>query len=284
MATPAIYVIADRLAPKLRAAFLAAIALIRSQATLPALAAAIEAGDLAAILAATHVAQLPAALAPAVAVIEEVVTRAAEHIVTELAVDASFRLVNPLATAAARTQGARLVQSVTTETRDAIRALVGRAFPDAIAPRELATLIKPLIGLTKKQVHAVVNAQEAWRQAGLTGDALQKKVVAYAKQKLQERAVNIARTETIAAATNGQRAAWQGAVRAGLLDPSRTWRIWSAASDQRVCPICEGLDEQVVGFDEPFVTIDGDEVMAPPVHPQCRCSVSLTFDGRRSAA
>jgi len=287
MATPPIYRLADKLAPALRRAFLTAIAEIQSETTLAALTAAIESGDPSAILAAIHLAELPAALAPAVAVVETIVTQAAAQAftqITEIAVRASFTIVNPLAAEVARVQGARLVRNITTETRQAIRALTARAFPEGIAPRQLATLIKPLIGLTTRQTQAVLNAREAWATAGLTGDPLATKVEAYGAKLLKQRAVNIARTETIAAANGGQLAAWREAASQGLLKPERTFRVWSAASDQRVCPICEDLDEQVVGFDEPFVTIDGDEIMAPPAHPSCRCSVALTFERERGAA
>lgn len=284
MATPAIYILADRLAPALRAAFLAAVAQIRSRTSLSALTAALETGDPAAIVAAIQVARLPAALAPAVAVIEQVVTQAAERTLTAIAVRAAFDLVNPLAATAARTQGAQFVTLVTAETQAAIRALVARAVTEGIAPRELARLIQPLIGLTRRQAQAALNARAAWEDSGLTGDVLTTKVDAYAAKLLKQRALMIARTETIDAANAGQLAAWQDAAAKGLLRPDRTFRIWSAANDPRVCPICAELDAQVVGFDEPFVTIDGIEIMAPPVHPLCRCSVSLVFDDKRRAA
>jgi SPP1 gp7 family putative phage head morphogenesis protein len=129
-----------------------------------------------------------------------------------------------------------------------------------------------------------VNARSAWEASGLADETLAKKVEAYAAKLLKQRAVMIARTETIDAANSGQLAAWQHAAKIGVLDPDRASRVWSAASDARVCPICDDLDEQVVAFDAPFVTIDGVEFMAPPAHPHCRCSVSLTFDRAEGAA
>jgi SPP1 gp7 family putative phage head morphogenesis protein len=287
MATPPIYVIADRLAPALRKAFLAAIEEVRAHTTFAVLTAAIATGDITTILAAVQVARLSTALAAAVAVIETIVTEAAAHAlteVTELAVRASFTIVNPLAAEAARIQGARLVRVVTTETRQAIRALTVRAVTEGIAPRELAALIKPSIGLTVRQTQAVLNARAEWSASGLAGDALMKKVDAYEATLLKQRAVMIARTETIDAATAGQLAAWREAAHTGLLRPTETRRVWSAASDARVCPICAALDEQEVAFDDPFVTEDGTERMAPPIHPSCRCSVALRFVRARRAA
>jgi len=284
MATPAIYVIADRLAPRLRAAFLAAIAEIQSQTELGALTAAIESGDVARILAAVKIAHLPAALAPAVAVVASIVTQAAEHALTEIAVRASFTIVNPAASTAARTQGARLVTVVTNETRTAIRALTASAFPEGIAPRELAKLIKPMIGLNTRQVQAVLNYRTDLLRSELSAAVIEAKGNLYAKKLLQQRALNIARTETIDAATAGQLAAWKDAAAAGLLNTDRTSRVWSAASDARTCERCAFMDEQEVPFDAPFIDDAGSEIWAPTLHPSCRCSVSLVFDRARSAA
>jgi hypothetical protein len=288
MATNPLYVIADRLAPALRRAFLAAIEEIRAHTTFAALSAAIASGDIATILAAVQVARFSTALAPAVQVIETIVTEAAARALTEvtdIAVRASFTIVNPLAAVAAHTRGAQFVTQVTRETRAAIRALTARAVTEGIAPRELATLIKPSIGLTVRQTQAVLNARAEWSASGLAGESLTKKLEAYGAKLLKQRAVMIARTETIAAANTGQLAAWRGAVQLGHLQPETTSRVWSAASDQRVCPICEALDEQAVDFEDAFTTLDGDELMSPPAHPSCRCSVSLAFERRtRSAA
>lgn len=283
MAEPSIYTIADRLAPAMRRAFLRAIAEILKTVARTTLLRAIEAGDRAAILAALRLANLPTALQPAVEVVRDIITATAEQTITDLAVDVSFTIVNPKAVTAAAEQGARLVTGVTAETQAAIRALVARAYRDGIPPRELAKLIEGQVGLTTRQTQAALNYRAALESAGLTGDVLQVRVDAYAKRLLRQRAEMIARTETIAAANRGQQAAWDAAVEAGLLDPANTGRIWQAASDSRVCAICAALDGQVVGFNEPFITIDGEAVWFPPVHPHCRCSVSLTFDRRQAA-
>lgn len=35
------------------------------------------------------------------------------------------------------------------------------------------------------------------------------------------------------------------------------------------------MEGQVRGFDEPFTTGAGEEVMAPTVHPRCNCGVDI---------
>lgn len=284
MAEPAIYRIADRLAPALRAAFLQAIATLLETVTLAILIRAIESGDLATIVATIPIAKLPTALGPAVAVIEEVVRETATQTIADLGIDVSFTLVNPFAVNAAATQGSRFITNITLETQAAIRALVARATREGIAPRELARLIEPLIGLTTRQTQAALNYRAALVEAGLTGPALEKKVETYATKLLKQRALMIARTETIAAANEGQRAAWLAAVEAGLIDPGDTGRVWSATHDERVCPICDLLDGTTVAFDEPFIIEStGEALCGPPAHPLCRCTVSLVFGQRRAA-
>ena len=40
------------------------------------------------------------------------------------------------------------------------------------------------------------------------------------------------------------------------------------------------MDGQEVGLSEPFLTGEGEEVMYPPAHPNCRCSIGLVFKGK----
>jgi hypothetical protein len=47
---------------------------------------------------------------------------------------------------------------------------------------------------------------------------------------------------------------------------------WISIIDNRTSDICEGLDGESVGIDESF-DADGDDVMSPPAHPNCRSSI-----------
>jgi hypothetical protein len=48
---------------------------------------------------------------------------------------------------------------------------------------------------------------------------------------------------------------------------------WCSVLDERTSAICEEMDGQVVDIDEPFTRPDGEEVMSPPAHPNCRAFV-----------
>jgi hypothetical protein len=82
----------------------------------------------------------------------------------------------------------------------------------------------------------------------------------------ETRAELIARTESMRAANEGQREAWDQAVEAGLL-PDDARKVWIAAGDP--CPECEVLDGEEVDLGEDYPGDGGD---GPPLHPNCRCT------------
>ncbi len=80
-------------------------------------------------------------------------------------------------------------------------------------------------------------------------------------------AERVVRTEMV----NAYNVQHQLSLEAGVrLDPELQKR-WDAAADKRICPVCAGLDDNVVGVDEVFAAAGG--VMHPPAHPLCRCVV-----------
>jgi SPP1 gp7 family putative phage head morphogenesis protein len=76
------------------------------------------------------------------------------------------------------------------------------------------------------------------------------------------RATTISQTEITRAFSEGNRQSWQ---RTGVIE----WWSWQTASDERVCPICDGLDGEVFPMDAPM----------PPGHVKCRCWTSPEPDG-----
>jgi SPP1 gp7 family putative phage head morphogenesis protein len=206
----------------------------------------------------------------------------------------------------ARTRGSMLVTSVTAETRDGIRRAIARALEEGIAPREAARIIKDIVGLRPDQVDAVLNARQRLLDAevratrtgravsvkipgapngslkvppgGLAQERLQATLKRYSERQLRQRALLIARTETIAASNAGQQLQWEQAVRDGLLRGTEQQR-WSTARDERTCPICRPLDGVTVPLGAPFPSRNGP-LKAPPAHPNCRCSVVLAVAPR----
>ena len=180
---------------------------------------------------------------------------------------------NEFAIRAAQTQAAKFVTGVSNETRLAIRGVIDRAFRDGLPPREAAKLIRPLVGLTKRQAQAVVTRRAADMGSGMAAARVQSRAVAYSEKLLKQRALMIARTEIISASTQGQLSLWREAQAQGLL-PRGAEKMWITTPDDRLCPICEDMDGETVALGEMF-TIDGALIAGPPAHPNCRCAVGI---------
>lgn len=223
----------------------------------------------------------------------------------------AFDRISAEAVAWAEEHAAALVTSITAETRAGLRRAIARAFSEGIAPRESAKIIRQIVGLRPDQVDAVLNVRQrlldAQARATATGRTITVKVPGvprgvrvtpaglppdrisavldrYAKRQLRQRALLIARTETIAASNAGQQLQWAQAVKDGLLRGNEMQR-WVVAFDERLCPVCRALHGQKVPLGQPFQSIDGP-VKAPPAHPNCRCTVVLDIPsaGRRLRA
>lgn len=83
------------------------------------------------------------------------------------------------------------------------------------------------------------------------------------------RASMIARTETMAAANEGNREGWRQATEVGLLTGDER-KTWIATSD--ACPECQDLDEQETDLEGSY---PGDGEDGPPLHPNCRCTEGI---------
>jgi hypothetical protein len=187
-----------------------------------------------------------------------------------------FNLVNPLAVRSARNESARLVTEITASTRRGLQVLVQRAFTDGIPPRQLAKLIRPMVGLTARQSQSVLNRRARRLASGWEAARIEKDVTAYAERVRTRRAVTIARTETVKASVDGQVDAWKDAQRRGLLPP-QALQQWMVTPDDRLCPQCsEMVGRRALApiggvFETPLGTKTG-----PPMHPNCRCAVVIS--------
>lgn len=273
--------VARKLEPKLKRRFLAAVATMKGHVDLEALAESLRLQSAVEAMTALYPETWGTTLTPAAQLIPQAFRQAgqvaASLLTSQMGIDISFNLTNPRAVQWARTNSSRLITEVGESVKEAVRGVIGRGFTEGIPPRESARLIRDIVGLTDRQAMAVVNYRFDLLEAGRSADDVARLAERYGKQLLNGRALNISRTETIASSTNGQQELWRQAVDKGLLDPEKTQRVWLTTPDDRLCPICEPMDGQSVGLEEPFVSDEGDSVMMPPLHPQCRCAVGLSF-------
>jgi hypothetical protein len=201
-----------------------------------------------------------------------------------------FDKANPASLQWIQDHTAELVQGISKSSRDAIKALVEKAFVKGVAPEKAAKQIAKIIGLDDRRAAAVDTLRQTILDspgrivyAGDRRIAVPEDVSEgfaddwadrYSDDLVDDRAESIARTEIIAAENGGQQALWEQAQEDGLLSSTQT-RRWSATGDKRCCDVCNDyLDGQEVAFDEPF-DADGEEVDMPPAHPNCRCSMTL---------
>lgn len=227
-------------------------------------------------------------------------------------IQGSFAFVNDRAVTWAQNRAGQLVSGVDAQTRQTIAMLVARGQNAELTVDDIAHQIKPLIGLTTPQAVAAANYRDAlatraltdrlgqdaagalrnsytlspWRGGPLDGrvDRLWHQ---YIDRQLAYRAEAIARTETIAAATEGRRLAWDAEIQAGGVDGHRLVQTWSVTDDDRTCPECLAMDGAVIesedigpGRRQPIDSMGsfpgGSD--GPPLHTSCRCVVTYVVE------
>jgi hypothetical protein len=189
-----------------------------------------------------------------------------------------FRFEAPLAEARASKFGARLVTRITEETRAALRDVVATAIREGQPPFEAARAIRALVGMTRPQAKSAMTLRQRLINEGMPLERVDRMVDRYAKRKIRDRAKTIARTETMWALNAGQADALRQAQDKGLL-PTGARKRWVTTPDDRLCPICAPRGGQTAA-----VTTDskntrpgsfGDDLLWPPAHPMCRCTIVL---------
>jgi SPP1 gp7 family putative phage head morphogenesis protein len=151
----------------------------------------------------------------------------------------AFDKTNPRAVEWIDKHSADLIEGISKSTRDDIKELVEHAFTDGVTADDLAKEIEDVIGDP-------------------------------------DRAETIARTETMRASNEGQLEAWDQAEEEGLLTGNER-KEWIVTPDDRLCPICDDMDGEIVDMDEEF-DVDGDQLDGPPAHPNCRCTLGLVME------
>ena len=131
-------------------------------------------------------------------------------------------------------------------------------------------------GLNARQAQTIVRETQALVEAGKKTEAIKRAMAKRVRQALEARAEFLAEALGREAIAVCQQAIYEQAQKQGLLDEDRQMREFVTRRDDRVCPICDGMDGQRATIDEPFESdYDGGEYFAPPVHPRCRCAVRL---------
>ena len=137
--------------------------------------------------------------------------------------------------------------------------------PDVVkwARKHAAELIDDISATSKKRIRLAISELHDEGDWDLALDRI------LASVGDEQRAKLIARTESMAAASEGNRQGWRQAIDEGLLtgDEKVTWIATEGA-----CPECEALDGAVRDIDGQYPDPGGD---GPILHPNCRCTEGI---------
>jgi hypothetical protein len=145
-------------------------------------------------------------------------------------------------------------------------------------------VIKDSVGLSNPQINAVINLRGKLiehtggkvkagsktikiPEGGLNVKQIESELKRYAERLTKQRALDIARTETMRVANEGQRQTWIQAIAKGELS-GREKRVWITADP---CPICIPLEGATADI---FGAFPGG-LEGPPAHTNCECTQGL---------
>lgn len=175
-------------------------------------------------------------------------------------------------------RAAEFVTNSTNAQIDGLRAIIQRvALLEEKNVDHLARVVRPMIGLTKQQAAANLNYYITLTNGGTSEKRALDLSTRYAARQHRYRGYNIARTELSFAYNQGSYEGTKQAQEAGYM--GKVVKIWCTAEDERVCPICGGLEGKEVAMDEDFdfytkLQHSNPGIRrTPPAHPSCRCAV-----------
>ncbi len=119
-----------------------------------------------------------------------------------------FDLTNPRAVRWAESKAATLVREITEGQRAVIRRVVAQGIQDGIPVSGTARRLRATVGLTVRQAEQVMRFQSTQIARGVPVDLATQRAERLSQKVLRRRAENIARTETIAASTQGRQELW----------------------------------------------------------------------------
>ena len=190
-----------------------------------------------------------------------------------------FGLPDEIAARIARETAGRLIVDVAgnaADLRDIVARVVSEAFMEGGHPYQQAQVIRDFVGMLPRDQERLRRYAAGLWDSGVSERMYGLRVDQFAQRMWRDRARMIARTETIRAARQGQREAWNAAADEGLLERDRTFRVWVADGD--ACDLCqENEAASPIPYDAEF-----PNGFFP--HPNCECSETLTFAEEKRVA
>jgi hypothetical protein len=227
--------------------------------------------------------------------------------------DANLDITNQATIDFLQTYLPELIVEINSQQAQAVLTLIQNGFTSGWPVDEIARSIRGVVGLTAQQAQYVANFENQLITGELDGltapwerrlsastaqqalsefnadevdwDNVAMLTDKYAQSLLNNRALNISRTEVHNASTEGQKDLWNQAKAQGLM-PKTTRRHWLGTDDgkEREAHVeVEDMNPDGVPFNEPFQTPVGPVMYpgksgVPSFDINCRCTTFLTFD------
>jgi len=193
-----------------------------------------------------------------------------------------FNNTDPRAIQWAEQRAGAMIKQIEADTLQAVRGAISRVLSGGGGIQRAARDISRVIGLHDRWQTAVNNyynkeVARLSRTAGVENAMIQAQELAlkYRDELIRARALNIARTEVLAAQNIGQVLSWYQAADQGYLDLATAEKEWVIGPDGwrgvNVCPVCLDL----AGSRVPVTSVFTNGEICPPAHPSCRCTLNL---------
>lgn len=160
--------------------------------------------------------------------------------------------------------------------------LVAKALKNGWSQDELARRIQRQVGLDARYAQAVDNYRDGLLAQGIAKGKAEQAANGYARRLRVSRAQRIAQYEVHKALQDAQRAVWAQDRAAGVMGPDKV-RVWRVHKDEKRCADCRPMNGQRAtlrpngkGY---VMKRSGQQVVGPPVHPNCRCYEELVERG-----
>lgn len=292
--------------PRVRRAFLRAVAGAQLELPLAQVARLLEAGRL---LEAAAVMErvAPAVHAEVQAAYAAAGVNAAAAINAQLARRAApvtFDLLNARAVTSLQSTRLRLVRELTQEARSVALVVMQAGVDRGLAPVAIARELRASLGLTARQAQSVQNYRRLLEQGSagalrrqlrdrrfdravlaaaegrraLTADQIDRMVERYRQRMVAHRAATVANTEALRAVHAGEQEMWEQAVASGQVARDDVVAVWRTASDEKVRPSHAAMNGQARSLGQPFRSGAGNALLYPgdPDAPagdtvRCRC-------------
>ena len=207
----------------------------------------------------------------------------------------SFDVLNPTVIDAVRALDTKVVQGMSSDVRETVRAFTENGLRDGVSPRAIGRQIRDVVGLAPNQERAVANfrllLESGDRDAlarklrdkrfdrtlgkafggegdGLTAKQIDGMVDAYRRKMLAFNANTQARTAALDSTKSAQRLSWLDAADKGIVDRDRLVRTWRGVKDDRERDEHLAMEGETVPVDQPYS--NGEMVPGESTY-NCRC-------------